>query len=162
MSAQQPENHASHPKLRRLRLSQIEVPAEPGERPEQRYRFQDFLPTAEAIMALVLLRPPIVVPTCERRRFKAIGNLTTFAWRRHVAVLQGDADPHIWVVVLPDGAGDAKIFHAVETSMAPLVLDQLTYKAGREARRALRKAKLDATLVQSAPANRRLSPLFRR
>lgn len=162
MSAQQPENHASPPKLRRLRLSQIELPAEPDERPEQRHRFQDSLPTAEAIMALAVMRPPVVVPTSEHGRFKAIGNMTTFVWRRHVAVLQGDVDPSVWVVVLPEGAANPKIFHAVENFLAPVLLDQLTHAAGRDAKRALRKTKLDGVLIESAPADRRLKPLFRR
>ena len=112
-------------------------------------------------MALAITRPPVVVPTSERRRFRIIGNLPTFAWCRHIAVLRNDADPPIWVILLADGAADPKIFHQIENFLAPLVLDQLTYKAGREAKRALRKAKLDVPLIESAPSNRRLKPLFR-
>jgi hypothetical protein len=113
-------------------------------------------------MALAIMRPPVVVPTSERRRYTVIGNLATFAWCRHIAVLRDDADPPIWVILLADGAADPKIFHAAENLLAPLVLDQLTHKAGREAKRALRQAKSEAALLERAPANRRLKPLFRR
>lgn len=125
-------------------------------------RFPDVVSGVFNNLMVSMMRPPVVVAAGDGI-FHALANLRTVEWQRHLQQARGVPDPYVSALLVPAVADkDVATWAAVEQSLMPLLLGELSSRDQRKALEAIKAAGIPGLSVQPLDRRQRLKPLTAR